>query len=59
MAGKGSGPRCKRFYLGCCDRLATGNAIMEGKKLLEKLGIHVEKGAAIVELPEMDGSNKL
>ena len=41
------------------DLITTGGTIMAGKKLLEKLGIRFEKGAAIVELPEMGGSNKL
>jgi adenine phosphoribosyltransferase len=41
------------------DLIATGGTMMAGKKLLEKLGAHVVEGAAIVELPELGGSNKL
>ena len=33
--------------------------MMAGKKLLEKLGAHVMEGAAIVDLPELGGSEKL
>ena len=33
--------------------------MMAGKKLLEKLGAHVMEGAAIVDLPELGGSDKL
>ena len=32
---------------------------MAGKILLEKLGAHVMEGAAIVDLPELGGSQKL
>ena len=38
---------------------ATGGTMMAGKKLLEKLGAHVMEGAAIVDLPELGGSDKL
>ena len=41
------------------DLIATGGTMMAGKKLLEKLGAHVMEGAAIVDLPELGGSNKL
>jgi adenine phosphoribosyltransferase len=33
--------------------------MMAGKKLLEKLGAVVMEGAAIVDLPELGGSEKL
>ena len=33
--------------------------MMAGKKLLEKLGASVVEGAAIVDLPELGGSQKL
>jgi adenine phosphoribosyltransferase len=33
--------------------------MMAGKKLLEKLGATVMEGAAIVDLPELGGSDKL
>jgi adenine phosphoribosyltransferase len=33
--------------------------MMAGKKLLEKLGATVVEGAAIVDLPELGGSQKL
>ncbi len=41
------------------DLIATGGTMMASKKLLEKLGAHVMEGAAIVDLPELGGSNKL
>ena len=41
------------------DRIATGGTMMAGKKLLEKLGARVMEGAAIVDLPELGGSEKL
>ena len=41
------------------DLSATGGTMMAGKKLLEKLGATVVEGAAIVDLPELGGSNKL
>ena len=41
------------------DLIATGSTMMAGKKLLEKLGAHVMEGAAIVDLPELGGSDKL
>jgi adenine phosphoribosyltransferase len=33
--------------------------MMAGRKLLEKLGAHVMEGAAIVDLPELGGSDKI
>jgi adenine phosphoribosyltransferase len=33
--------------------------MMAGKKLLEKLGAQVMEGAAIVDLPELGGSDRL
>jgi adenine phosphoribosyltransferase len=41
------------------DLIATGGTMMAGKKLLEKLGATVVEGAAIVDLPELNGSAKL
>ena len=41
------------------DLIATGGTMMAGKKLLEKLGALVMEGAAIVDLPELGGSEKL
>jgi adenine phosphoribosyltransferase len=41
------------------DLIATGGTMMAGKKLLEKLGAKVMEGAAIVDLPELGGSQKL
>ncbi|MEN9538444.1 MAG: hypothetical protein RLZZ126_679 [Pseudomonadota bacterium] len=41
------------------DLIATGGTMMAGKKLLEKLGAVVTEGAAIVDLPELGGSEKL
>ncbi len=41
------------------DLIATGGTMMAGKKLLEKLGAQVMEGAAIVDLPELGGSEKL
>jgi adenine phosphoribosyltransferase len=41
------------------DLIATGGTMMAGKKLLERLGAQVIEGAAIVDLPELGGSNKL
>jgi len=41
------------------DLIATGGTMMAGKKLLERQGAHVMEGAAIVDLPELGGSEKL
>ncbi|GAB2454357.1 adenine phosphoribosyltransferase [Comamonas humi] len=41
------------------DLIATGGTMMAGKKLLEKLGAQVTEGAAIVDLPELGGSQRL
>lgn len=41
------------------DLIATGGTMMAGKKLLEKLGATVMEGAAIVDLPELGGSERL
>jgi len=41
------------------DLIATGGTMMAGMKLLEKLGAEVIEGAAIVDLPELGGSEKL
>jgi adenine phosphoribosyltransferase len=41
------------------DLIATGGTMMAGKKLLEKLGASVLEGAAIVDLPELGGSQRI
>ncbi|MDO9405326.1 MAG: adenine phosphoribosyltransferase [Polaromonas sp.] len=41
------------------DLIATGGTMMAGRRLLEKLGATVIEGAAIVDLPELGGSDKL
>ena len=41
------------------DLIATGGTMMAGRRLLEKLGAEVTEGAAIVDLPELGGSQKL
>ncbi len=41
------------------DLIATGGTMLAGKKLLEQLGGEVIEGAAIVDLPELGGSDRL
>ena len=41
------------------DLIATGGTMMAGKKLLERLGAEVIEGAAIIDLPELGGSQLL
>jgi len=41
------------------DLIATGGTMMAGARLLEKLGAEVMEGAAIVDLPELGGSDRL
>ena len=41
------------------DLVATGGTMMAGRKLLERLGASVIEGAAIVDLPELGGSQRL
>ena len=41
------------------DLIATGGTMMAGRRLLEKLGANVMEGAAIVDLPELGGSQKI
>ena len=41
------------------DLIATGGTMMAGRRLLERLGALVIEGAAIVDLPELQGSQKL
>ena len=41
------------------DLIATGGTMMAGKKLLERLGASVIEGAAIVDLPELGGSDRI
>lgn len=41
------------------DLIATGGTMMAGKKLVEKLGATAMEGAAIVDLPELQGSARL
>ena len=41
------------------DLIATGGTMMAGRRLLERLGATVIEGAAIVDLPELNGSKRL
>jgi adenine phosphoribosyltransferase len=41
------------------DLIATGGTMLAGKKLFEKLGATVVEGAAIVDLPELGGSQRI
>jgi adenine phosphoribosyltransferase len=41
------------------DLIATGGTMMAGKRLIERLGAQVVEGAAIVDLPELGGSDRL
>jgi adenine phosphoribosyltransferase len=41
------------------DLIATGGTMLAGRKLLERLGAVVVEGAAIVELPELGGAQKI
>ena len=41
------------------DLIATGGTMMAGRRLLEKLGATITEGAAIVDLPELGGSQRL
>ena len=41
------------------DLIATGGTMMAGKRLIERLGGTVCEGAAIVDLPELGGSQRL
>ena len=41
------------------DLIATGGTMLAGKRLLERLGATVIEGAAIVDLPELGGSQRL
>lgn len=41
------------------DLIATGGTMLAGKRLIERLGAHVLEGAAIVDLPDLGGSNRL
>ena len=41
------------------DLIATGGTMMAGRRLLERLGASVIEGAAIVDLPELGGSQRL
>ena len=41
------------------DLVATGGTMMAGMKLLERLGAEVLEAAAIVDLPELEGSRRL
>jgi adenine phosphoribosyltransferase len=41
------------------DLIATGGTMMAGRRLLERQGAIVTEGAAIVDLPELGGSDKL
>ncbi|MDD2727701.1 adenine phosphoribosyltransferase [Malikia sp.] len=41
------------------DLIATGGTMMAGKRLLERLGAEVVEAAAIVDLPELGGADRL
>ena len=41
------------------DLIATGGTMLAGKRLLERLGATVIEGAAIVELPDLGGAERL
>jgi adenine phosphoribosyltransferase len=41
------------------DLIATGGTMMAGRRLLERMGATVIEGAAIVDLPELGGSQRL
>ncbi len=41
------------------DLIATGGTMMAGKRLIERLGGTLCEGAAIVDLPELGGSDRL
>lgn len=41
------------------DLIATGGTMMAGKRLIERLGAVVVQGAAIVDLPDLGGSQRL
>jgi adenine phosphoribosyltransferase len=41
------------------DLIATGGTMLAGQRLLEKLGATVIEGAAIVDLPQLGGSQRL
>ena len=41
------------------DLIATGGTMMAGRRLLERLGATVIEGAAIVDLPELGGTQRL
>jgi adenine phosphoribosyltransferase len=41
------------------DLIATGGTMLAGMRLLERLGARVLEGAAIVDLPELGGSDRL
>jgi adenine phosphoribosyltransferase len=41
------------------DLIATGGTMMAGMRLLQRLGAEVIEGAAIVDLPELKGSQRL
>jgi adenine phosphoribosyltransferase len=41
------------------DLIATGGTMRAGKRLLERLGAQVIEGAAIIDLPDLQGSERL
>ncbi|HLO94076.1 MAG TPA: adenine phosphoribosyltransferase [Burkholderiaceae bacterium] len=41
------------------DLIATGGTMMAGLRLLQRLGAQVIEGAAIVDLPELGGSDRI
>ena len=41
------------------DLIATGGTLMAGRRLIERLGATVVEGAALIDLPELGGSQRL
>jgi len=41
------------------DLIATGGTMGAGQRLLQRLGAHVVEGAAIIDLPDLKGSQRL
>jgi adenine phosphoribosyltransferase len=41
------------------DLIATGGTMAAGRRLLQRLGAQVVEGAAIIDLPDLQGSQRL
>ena len=41
------------------DLIATGGTLLAAARLVRRLGAHVHEAAAIIDLPELGGSQKL